>query len=613
MEMKVLKKIEDFGEKIGGAKKDLWKERGLNVEDLDSMTDRESHKFVTKDNIWPKPNYIKLVEGGQDKLVVFIKKKIRDSVSSKIKSTGNEYEDKLTRKKYIELVRKIKFELDNISKISDFTNLFSKIFVTLGYYNKGWTAAGNKYDFITNKLIKAVQIKPYSIAKAKIELDKTNFPYKEEKWRKGISIIKFEDEKTWTITKGCFIIKDGFESQEVAEKYLVEKIKPANNSKSKKVKIVRPQLAHVERTGKDYRNNKDIMPKDFEKSFNFRGVEFGNWTSNDDRQQSLNFAYDCFNDLARILGIPSNSVSLNGELGLAFASRGSGNASAHYEPSKVVINLTKMKGAGCTAHEFGHGFDDFLGRLSGDRTLENPYVSHGINKLTSKLDSEVITAFDKVMDTIINKEKTIEEIKAETKQSLKQVIGVLDNLLNDVLDKLNTEQNSYRKGVRRTASEEELKQSKEYVAEIKNGCSAYDNLDKLNILYKSIKGIMIDEKDREDIKKCIHLAAVYKNPIKSVKATKSKRYTDFIKNAKEIDSTRSSSYWTNYEELFARAFESYIEDKINAEGNKSEYLVYGTHNNLYKEFNPYPEGEERKRINESFDNFFDIIKSKKLF
>lgn len=28
--------INDFGEKIGGARKDIWKERGLMVEDLDA-------------------------------------------------------------------------------------------------------------------------------------------------------------------------------------------------------------------------------------------------------------------------------------------------------------------------------------------------------------------------------------------------------------------------------------------------------------------------------------------------------------------------------------------------------------------------------------------------
>ena len=39
---------EDFGEKIGGARKDLWKERGLYTEDLETMNDREAERFVSK-------------------------------------------------------------------------------------------------------------------------------------------------------------------------------------------------------------------------------------------------------------------------------------------------------------------------------------------------------------------------------------------------------------------------------------------------------------------------------------------------------------------------------------------------------------------------------------
>ena len=38
--------INDFGEKIGGARKDVWKERGLMVEDLDGMTQGEKEKYV---------------------------------------------------------------------------------------------------------------------------------------------------------------------------------------------------------------------------------------------------------------------------------------------------------------------------------------------------------------------------------------------------------------------------------------------------------------------------------------------------------------------------------------------------------------------------------------
>lgn len=40
--------IQDFGEKIGGAKKDLWRRRGLNVTDLITMTEKEKREFIKK-------------------------------------------------------------------------------------------------------------------------------------------------------------------------------------------------------------------------------------------------------------------------------------------------------------------------------------------------------------------------------------------------------------------------------------------------------------------------------------------------------------------------------------------------------------------------------------
>ena len=45
--------------------------------------------------------------------------------------------------------------------------------------------------------------------------------------------------------------------------------------------------------------------------------------------------------------MPPKAVSLNGELALGFGSRGHGWASAHYEPGKVVINLTKTSRDAC--------------------------------------------------------------------------------------------------------------------------------------------------------------------------------------------------------------------------------------------------------------------------
>ena len=62
---------EDFGEKIGGAKKDLWKDRGLYVDDLGAMNEREAEKFVKKDNVWKKPDYQAMLDDGVPLGVVY--------------------------------------------------------------------------------------------------------------------------------------------------------------------------------------------------------------------------------------------------------------------------------------------------------------------------------------------------------------------------------------------------------------------------------------------------------------------------------------------------------------------------------------------------------------
>lgn len=123
------------------------------------------------------------------------------------------------------------------------------------------------------------------------------------------------------------------------------------------------------RTGEDYRQGRDATPEMFDEAFGFRGVQFGEWVKQgknpQERQRMLNESFDALHDLAGILNIPTKAISLNGELGLAFGARGSGRASAHYEPGEVVINLTKTRGAGTLAHEWFHALDNYFQKKRG--------------------------------------------------------------------------------------------------------------------------------------------------------------------------------------------------------------------------------------------------------
>lgn len=113
------------------------------------------------------------------------------------------------------------------------------------------------------------------------------------------------------------------------------------------------------RVGQDWRGGVDTTPETFAAALPFRGVEFGNWVNQTERAALLNSAFDGFHDLANVLNIAPAAVTLSGSLAFAFGARGHSKAAAHYEPARVVINLTKKNGAGCMAHEWFHAVDNY--------------------------------------------------------------------------------------------------------------------------------------------------------------------------------------------------------------------------------------------------------------
>ena len=113
------------------------------------------------------------------------------------------------------------------------------------------------------------------------------------------------------------------------------------------------------RVGEDWRQGENITPEKFAQVLPFRGVEFGNWVTQAERASLLNAAFDGFHDLAKLFGLSAENMTLSGSLAFAFASRGKSGAMAHYEPLRQVINLTKKNGAGCMAHEWFHALDNW--------------------------------------------------------------------------------------------------------------------------------------------------------------------------------------------------------------------------------------------------------------
>lgn len=399
-------KIEDFGEKIGDARKDLWSNNGLQITDISSMNDRELLKHVTKNKIWAKPDFEALANNGYSTLQLYFIKKVRDSLPAKpILNQSENIQEQCSN--YIKTIRQIESDCMSIENDIDITsffedNIIGKFVERSSSFSRYVTVKPEAQTVINNKVLKAMQV--HWLSSLENEIEKKQFLFSEEEKllsdyhfyefnslysletrgdtnylvlrnSSQIRYIKTQgdlaNKNNWIegkyfIYKKGRVIANNFDTYEHAKEYAlaIEKVvqpsKTTTQNKKRKTQLVPPQLKHIVRDGENYRQGRNVRGEDYLKEFQFRGGEFGNYMNELDRQQSLNFGYDALLDLSRALHIEPKDISLDGKLSIAFGARGHGNALAHYEPLRTVINLTKMNGAGSLAHEWGHALDDYI-------------------------------------------------------------------------------------------------------------------------------------------------------------------------------------------------------------------------------------------------------------
>lgn len=122
------------------------------------------------------------------------------------------------------------------------------------------------------------------------------------------------------------------------------------------------------------RSKDDVDLQKILQRYNLKGFEFGNWLNNDERYDRVLACEDSLAELANIMG--TKNLGIDQMIGIAFGARGSKGALAHYEPHYNMINITKEKGDGCLAHEYGHAIDYTIGRYCDQHKLYN-YLSGG--------------------------------------------------------------------------------------------------------------------------------------------------------------------------------------------------------------------------------------------
>ncbi|GAB4035483.1 LPD1 domain-containing protein [Spirosoma jeollabukense] len=435
-------------------------------------------------------------------------------------------------------------------------------------------------------------------------------------------------------------VQDGFPTREAALQYMAEHATEIIGKKSPVIE--RPHLDSIQRTGKDYRNGKNATPQLLLDTFGFRGGEFGNWLAADERQEVLNLAYDAFMDLATALDVPPRALSLGGELSIGFGSRGKGlsGAAAHYETSRAVINLTKVKGAGSLAHEWFHGLDNYLakqdGKASSQRneqgvfdvpSKDRVYFSHGKSLVRSGVRKELAEAFEAIWKALST--KTVEKAAdvSKTQDAVTRTGKTLSKALADLRSTLTRESSYGRK--KKPATPEQLDQFDQLASELVagsigerawyareksrfNGDYYYATEKALYDVVKEARGSKVGQYDNVSSELVRYQRALTENGRAESGALQTASVkTDFVANAQKLDASRAAPYWSSPHELMARAFEAFVQDKIAQKGQASQYLIHGADNLFYALFGekPYPEGQERVDITNAFQHLFDTIEA----
>ena len=385
----IAERIEDVGEKIGDARKDVWKEIIARIKNKKQGIEEALKKSSAGKLFSSLFDEKELLESGVSNEVVTFISAVKGSLGTKPRSLSklNMWINKVLHQydmceQALENWESVKKKIDEWKYYSQPFYMYRAAMAVGGYesgrdvgnaelwqiadgYSDGKSVAGQwcvreagAYDGIYKTYEEAAEaLKKFAGENAAVD-------GKGKRKEVKLAIYKRRTDGTMFIApegKPDVIIQDGFKTLYEASAYKKEHYAEMQERYRTLMDGIKPKFnENRERKGRDWRGGKDVSAEDFREAFDFRGVEFGNWMQQKDRRQALNECYDSLMDLAMVCGVSPKALSLGGKLAMAFGARGGGKFNAHYEPDKVVINLTKTKGAGSLAHEWFHAIDNYF-------------------------------------------------------------------------------------------------------------------------------------------------------------------------------------------------------------------------------------------------------------
>lgn len=383
------------------------------------------------------------------------------------------------------------------------------------------------------------------------------------------------------------IIKEKYRQREEDWSWAFEKKAQSKERSELKANTGKP-LQYIKRIGGLKVDDDNVNVEFLTETLGFKSITLGNYVKDNESREHIRHFIGAIVDLCELLNI--DVKTLNGIKGLSmwFGAGGGGKAGAYYRSSGTVINLTKTRGDGAVAHEMAHYIDDCLGYIRNPeyttdknygsviekgryyvKNIKNPNVLEAMRAIYYYIHKRQVPVY--VFGTQPFVSKLAEQIKQDPesgKVTIKVMMPASDK--SYLLEKY---------GLIKDNIEDTIEAIISYYG---NSMRYYENL---SANAKSVLGYVI--------KKFGH---------KEYEIEFLSKSSQYYANSNAM----SSDYWTRDWELFARAFETYIYDKLEKQQRANNYLVSGDY--FDHELGVYPSGAEREDLYVLYDNLFYWIK-----
>lgn len=554
-------------------------------------------------------------------------------------------------------------------------------------FSRGTKANGEVAIIGGNKALAALQFVRQDFAKWGADLTK-GWPGKREAWEvQGYRVLGPDDytlgvyegvrgksyfiranagrgqwgrNEAWAGGKFALVMDGGsfaqeFDSREAAVEAAREKVKRKPGAGQD---VRGSKIDESERTGPARRKEgEDINSQRLMDTFGFRGVNFGRegWINQAERQAYLNQAFDGLLDLADILGMPPKAISLNGALGIAFGAQGKGKFAAHFVPGVNEINLTKTKGAGALAHEWGHALDHHFANQAGLSKDKEPFLSEhaykgdttnrmvfeggryvnqkGVPTFGTDIRPEIVQAFRAIYQTMEKRDASPEETQARTEAAKTAGRKRLDSWITAARRPIETSPAENKADLLAEFDQhaEKLREGDIGDGTERSGNQAYSSrVAAIRNLIKDATGRVWPADQTQGLQSnAFYVRNLLGKQDADAKHEPQKASTEYKSDSLAMDQEKGGkAYWSTPAEMFARAFELYVHDKLAQKDATNTFLTdaqqramtpveikdassamaraSGAKRDLYL----YPKGQERDALLGAFDKLVEAIETR---